>query len=244
MHRFFIPPEWIDGSCVTLRGEVAHRISRVLRLSPGDEIMALDDSGCGYRVKLSSFEKDRIQGHVEAVEHGTGEPATKITLYQGLLKGSKFQWVLQKGTEVGISAFAPVVCARSVASSEDRWTMEKSRRWQKIIDEAAEQSGRSVLPRLADPVTFADACREATGASIIPWEEEPSRGIGTALGDSTPSQINLFIGPEGGFERGEIMTAQGCGIIPVTLGKRILRAETAGLVSATAIFYHLGEMGT
>ena len=245
MHRFFVSHESIEGDQVSLQGEVAHRLSRVLRLSPGDQVLLLDGSGNEYQVRLSAFDKDNVQGRVEAVKRGAGEPATKITLYQGLLKGEKFQWVLQKGTELGISAFVPMNCARSIAHPGERWTTSKLRRWEKIICEAAEQSGRSILPRLYDPVSFGDACcnMAGNGISIIPWEEETSRGLRAVLGGGKPAHVNLFIGPEGGFEETEIAGAVGCGISPVTLGKRILRAETAGLVAAAAIFYHLGDIG-
>lgn len=246
MHRFFVAPESIREDRVVLRGPTVHQIRDVLRMHPGEEIMLLDNSGATYRAELVMVERDIVRGRVIERSQLHSEPATKITLYQGLLKGQKFDWVLQKGTELGITAFVPVFCHRSVVGSAQDIGHTRTERWERIIAEAAEQAGRAVLPRLSPALLFADACRSAAEGrlSVIPWENEHSTGLRQALADhpNLPS-INLLIGPEGGFAEEEIELARAAGIIPVSLGPRILRAETAGLVAGAAILYQAGDLG-
>ena len=171
MHRFFIPPHWIEAKHARLEGEVACQVSRVLRMSPGDEVVLLDNTGREYAVRLTSFSKDMVEGDVLSVVQGRGEPLVSITLYQGTLKGEKFQWVLQKGTELGVATFVPIVCRRSIPRGRDT---SRHARWPRIVTEAAEQSGRCRLPQILEPMPFQDACRrvEGSGISIIPWEQE------------------------------------------------------------------------
>ena len=237
MHRFFVAPGCIKGRHATLQGDVVRQVSRVLRMSPGDEVSLLDNTGKEYRVQLSTFSYEQIEGEVVSVVECEGECETRVTLYQGMLKGEKFQWVLQKGTELGVSAFVPLVCQRAVPRQRDRWNASRYPRWRKIVAEAAEQSERCVLPEVREPIKFQEACEEAKGqgVSIIPWERERAQSLRLLLGDISSHQVNIFIGPEGGFEEGEIAYARSCGIVPVSLGKRILRSETASIVAVAAI---------
>jgi 16S rRNA (uracil1498-N3)-methyltransferase len=246
MHRFFIPPKSIHDNRVLLRGTIVHQIRDVLRMRPGDEIVLLDNSGWAHRTELVTLDRDTVRGRVVEKWKLETEPAARITLYQGLLKGQKFEWVLQKGTEIGIAAFVPVLAARCVIGSLDDVSDTRIERWEKIIVEAAEQAGRASLPHLSAAILFSHACENAVrgGLSLIPWEGEHSRGLREALQQVPKSkEINLLIGPEGGFAEEEIATAQGYGILPVSLGSRILRAETAGLVATAAILYELGDLG-
>jgi 16S rRNA (uracil1498-N3)-methyltransferase len=252
MHRFFIPPDWIDGDRVTLEGSLVHQLSRVLRLQTDDRIIVLDDTGWEQEVVLVHFGPDRVLGHIVDKRLSGGEPRTKISLYQSVLKGQHFELVLQKGTELGIVEFVPVIASRCIMSSLDDVT-RKSERWQRIILEAAEQSGRGRLPRLRAALLFPRACGRAKrlgGLSLIPWEEEHRTSLRQALHSDPenelrgvrPFSINLFIGPEGGFTSEETETARGYDLIPISLGTRILRAETAGLAAVSAILYELGDM--
>ena len=250
MHRFFVPPTWIEGDRARLEGEVAHQVSRVLRMSPGDEVVLLDDSGMEYTLLLTGFNRGSVQGEIVSTKEGRGEPALKITLYQGMLKGEKFQWVLQKGTEMGVSAFAPVLCHRSIAQDYAGWQKARYPRWQRIITEAAEQSGRCRLPSLVAPMTFKDACKEVKGPglSIVPWEQERAVGLRSILDDMGLegvglSHVNIFIGPEGGLEDWEVAHASSCGVVPVSLGQRILRSETAAIATVAAVMYAAGGLG-
>ena len=246
MHRFFVAPDTIRETLVQLRGPIAHQIRDVLRLRPGDEIVLLDNSESAYRVGLVRVERDVVRGRVEEKWKLETEPRARVTLYQAMLKGQKFDWVLQKGTELGIGAFVPVLSARCIVSRADNVSDSRLDRWQRILVEAAEQSARARLPNLSDVMMFKAAWENASrgGLSIIPWEEERSTGLREALQEIPKSkEINVFIGPEGGFTEEEISIAKGFGINSISLGPRILRAETAGIVAAAAIFYELGDLG-
>ena len=246
MHRFFVPPHSIKESRVALRGTIVHQIRDVLRMRPGDEIVLLDNSGFAHRTELVTIDRDAVRGRVIEKWKLETEPQARITLYQGLLKGQKFEWVLQKGTEIGIVTFVPVLAARCVIGTVNDVSAARIERWERIIVEAAEQAGRAALPHLANAMLFAHACERAgrAGLALIPWEGEHSRGLREALQDIAKSkEIGLFIGPEGGFAEEEIATAQDRGVVPVSLGPRILRAETAGLAAAAAILYELGDLG-
>ena len=245
MKRFFAPPESINGEGVLLRGEVVHRITRVLRMSPGDRVVLLDGSGMEYVVILEEFSRDTVTGRVLDTFKDSNEPKVQLTLYQGILKGEKLDWVLQKGTELGVTGFVPLICQRSVPRARAENNSRRMARWSKIVAEAAEQSGRSRMPDLHPPTKFDSACHLVDGESLglIPWEEAKGPSLREALLQRPIAHVHLFIGPEGGFQREEVEYAQGLGIAPVSLGKRILRAETAGLVAATAILYEAGELG-
>ena len=245
MHRFFVPSTWIQGPEARLQGDVAHQIGRVLRMSPGDVVTLLDNSGMEYTVRLTRLGTDLVEGTILSAEEGPGEPAVRVTLYQGILKGQKFDWVLQKGTELGVDIFVPIICQRSIPQKRDGWGRTRYPRWQKVVTEAAEQSGRCRLPTVREPVGFEEACREVgdPALTLIPCEQENATGLREALQGTRPPEVNIFIGPEGGFEEGEVSCARACGAVSVSLGRRILRAETAGIVAVAAVMYEAGELG-
>ncbi|MDH7490335.1 MAG: 16S rRNA (uracil(1498)-N(3))-methyltransferase [Anaerolineae bacterium] len=245
MHRFFVSRGALEGDEVALPAAVAHQLRNVLRMSPGAHIVVLDNSGWEYEVELTEVAPQGARGRIVSRSLSTTEPRTKITLYQSFLKGQRFEFVLQKGTELGIVEFVPVISARCVVSSLEH-AEHKAPRWEKIIREAAEQSRRGRLPELAPALFFREACLRATRAgqlALIPWEGETTTGLRHAL-DRTPRpfSVSLFVGPEGGFEEAEIALARDAGVIPVRLGPRILRAETAGLVAASAILFAYGDL--
>ncbi len=253
MHHFFVPPDWIKGSSVTITGPQAHQMARVLRLRPGDEVIVLDNSGWEIEVRLVAVERQAVTGEVVRRRLSGGEPRTKISLYQGALKSNRFEFVLQKGTELGVVEFVPVIADRCVMSDLEA-VENKRRRWEWIIQEAAEQSRRGRKPVLRPAMLFPQACeraRRAGGLALIPWEEEKQATLRALLRTPPPGHepgwppftIHLFIGPEGGFSREEIALARRYGLVPLTLGRRILRAETAGLIAAAAILYELGDLG-
>ena len=250
MHRFFIPPEWINGRQVTLTEDTAHQVRHVLRMGAGDHLIVLDDSGWEREVELSHVGQNVVMGYVVAERLSAGEPRTRISLYQGVLKAQKFEWVLQKGTELGLVEFIPLVCERSVVGDlED--VDRKLGRWQRIIREAAEQSRRGRQPVLRPAMLFAQACQRAMrsgGLALAPWEEEKEAGLKLALAvedgeGKRPFSLSLFVGPEGGLTSDEIKAARSYHVQTVSLGPRILRAETAGLAAAAAILYELGDLG-
>ncbi len=246
MHRFFVPASWLEKEKVTITGRLVHRLRNVLRLKAGDHIILLDNSGWEHQTEITSVSSQRIEGQVVHKGLATGEPRTKITLYQALLKLTKFEWVLQKGTELGLVGLVPMISERCIIGSLEDISKTKMERWWRILMEAAEQSRRGRLPNLRAAMMFSVACEEAArgGLTLIPWEEEREQSLSSILraAEQPPFSINLFIGPEGGFTSQELAQAQRYGAVPITLGPRILRAETAGLVAATAILYELGDL--
>jgi 16S rRNA (uracil1498-N3)-methyltransferase len=241
-HRFFIPPDWITPPTVTLREDVARQLRTVLRMQPGDVIIVLDNSGREWQVRLTEVGKTAVRGKIVSQHQAQGEPKLHLTLYQGTLKAQKFEWVLQKGTELGVGSFVPLICQRSVVRDSVALT-KKEERWQRIIQEAAEQAGRGRLPQLEPAMPFNQAVRHAYAAPLrlMLWEEAASQGLKAALAEA--KRIVLFVGPEGGFSVEEAAIVQQLGFQVVKLGPRILRAETAGLAATAAIMHELGEWG-
>jgi len=243
MNRFFIPKDWISGDSVQLRDEPAHQICHVLRLKPSDHITVLDNTAWEYEVELETLSANNVYGKVLKKRLSPGEPQLKIALCQALLKADKFELVLQKGTELGVSAFVPFISERCVVKSP---TQSKVRRWQKIVQEAAEQSGRGLLPTLHLVVSFAEVCRLTDRPAILLWEEETDRCLRDILCHSPftgTKSLSIIIGPEGGFPIMEVKYAASKNIAVASLGRRVLRAETAGLATLSAILYAVGELG-
>ncbi len=256
--RFFVEPGAIQGRDLLIEaGELAHQIGTVLRLRPGERVVLLDNSGWQYIAALTSVERARVAGTIERKELAGGEPRTKITLYAALMRPERFEWVLQKGTELGVSAFVPLICERSVIADADALSEHKHERWRKIIREAAEQSRRGKLPRLAPAMLLPQACDQACqrGAAMLLWEGAGVRSLRSVLrapglagapasdhSSAHPFSVALFSGPEGGFSQHEFETAARYGMIAVTLGPRTLRAETAPIAAAAAILYDMGDL--
>jgi 16S rRNA (uracil1498-N3)-methyltransferase len=247
MHRFFVSPEAFASQPVVLTGDQAHQIRRVLRLRLGERVTLLDGQGFAYEAILIALGETDAKLQVVSRWEVTGEPRTHITLFQAVLKGDNFTWALQKGTEVGVSRFVPTICARNVVDDLDA-AEGKRERWARVIQEAAEQCGGGRLPELAPVELLPQALSypPAQGAlRLIAWEGEQATRLRDVLAGCNVThgaRIEVFIGPEGGFAEEEVASARRYGIQPVTLGPRILRAETAGVVAATLILCAAGEM--
>ena len=246
MHRFFVSSESLIKEKVYLPAHVSEQLFRVLRAKNGDEVILLDNSGLERFVRLDSVEKHSCVGTVVKTAKGQGEPTVSVSLYQALIKSERFEYALQKGVEVGVSRFVPFISERTEVESPSK---SRLTRWRRIIREAAEQSGRSILPELEMSGSLNFFLKSVSGAAIIPWEQENVIGIRQVLSEYYKnegpgcSEVSIFIGPVGGFTRDEIHLAEQSGVRPVSLGSRILRAETAGVAAALAIFYEAGEMG-
>jgi 16S rRNA (uracil1498-N3)-methyltransferase len=243
-HRFFVPPACITPPTVHLPSDTARQVRTVLRMRPGNELIVLDNSGAEWQVQLAGVDKTAVWGDIIEKRACQTEPAVEITLFQGTLKAQKFEWVLQKGTELGINRFVPTICRRSVVSDHAALTKKDDRR-QRIIQEAAEQSGRGKLPRLESPMHFEAALRfsQTSALRLMPWETAQDDTLKAALAGARPAAVAIFIGPEGGFTPEEAAQAREAGCRIISLGPRILRAETAGLAAAAAVLYELGEWG-
>ena len=231
--------------------EVAHQARDVLRLTTGDTLHLLDGAGGEYPAEVIALDRKRVVVRLGVRAEGRAEPAVRLVLCQGMLKAAKFEWILQKCTELGVAAFMPLITERAVAAAEEAGE-GKRRRWSRIVAEALEQCGGTRLPEISPPrpLMHALAGLPPGGIALIPWEEAlalPLRAalqqfIARAAAPKHIPEVRLFIGPEGGFSAGEIALAQRAGAIPVTLGPRILRAETAAIVAATLTFDVLGAL--
>ena len=247
-YRFFVAPSaFRDDDVHVVDAALAHQLGKVLRLQPSDRILLLDDTGWEHTVTITSIGRQEFTGRVEERVPSSGEPRLHLTLYVALLKGDRFELVLQKGTELGASRFVPLMTARSLADPAAGAGTAKRERWERIVREAAEQSRRGRLPVLAAPQPFEQACMEASTAArtMLLWEGANAQGLADALavGKSDPRPLALFSGPEGGWTEDEVAVAVGYNMIPVSLGPRILRAETAPIAAAAAIFFGHGDLG-
>ncbi|MDQ3704219.1 MAG: 16S rRNA (uracil(1498)-N(3))-methyltransferase [Chloroflexota bacterium] len=244
MHRFYVPHIRPRDGNIQLTGPTYEQIRRVLRMRPGDHIAVFDGSGREYHLTLAEFGKGEVYGHIVEQYEVATEPQCQVVMYLSLLnKSEKFEWALQKCTELGASQFVPVVAARSVTAAA------RSERWERIIQEAVEQSGRGILPTLAMPVPFQQAVRQAVeqtstpGLVLLP-EVTGERSLSEVLASTTyaAGTIALFIGPEGGFSPEEQEFAREQGVQVVKMGSRILRAETAAVAALTVTMDRLGEL--
>ncbi len=248
MHRFFVAPELLKGAAIQLPEKLAHQVRDVLHLAIGEQLLLLDNSG--DETLCTVVKSGRAGVEVELVERRTGkaESPVRIILCQGLLKSARFEWILEKGTELGVASFAPILCRRSTSGLEDAGP-GKLQRWQRILQEAAEQCGRARIPELRPIRPFIHSLDDIPpGAlALIPWEEERDRSLRNVLGVAASERkeknsqltVVLFIGPEGGLLAEEIMQAQQRGVQPVMLGPRILRAETAAVATVASVMYEL-----
>jgi 16S rRNA (uracil1498-N3)-methyltransferase len=247
MHRFFVAPELVEhlDAIITLPRELAHQLRDVLHLQVGEQVMLLDNSGDEILATVASVNKSAVDVQLLERRAGKSESNVRIILCQGLLKSARFEWILEKGTELGVSVFSPILCHRSMAGLEDAGT-SKMQRWQRIITEAAEQSGRARLPMLLPirPLTHALNDIPPGALALMPWEEERAVTLRDALKPSTSSTVIIFIGPEGGLTIEEVKQAQRHGVQVVSLGSRILRAETAALAAVASVMYELEREDT
>ncbi|HLZ23388.1 MAG TPA: 16S rRNA (uracil(1498)-N(3))-methyltransferase [Ktedonobacterales bacterium] len=250
--RFLLADQALTlGLELTLPDDLAHQARDVLRLAPGDTLRLLDGAGGEYPATITAMDRKRVTVRAGERLAGRADPAVRIVLCQGMLKAAKYEWVVQKGTELGVAAFVPLLCERAVAAAEEA-SESKRRRWAKIAAEALEQSGGTRLPELAAPrpLMHSLAGLPPGAIALIPWEEAAARPLRSALQEAVTNagdpvsiaEVRLFIGPEGGFSPGEIALAVHAGAIPVTLGPRILRAETAAIVAVTLALDALGAL--
>ena len=245
MNRFFVSRSDIRGEQVVLGGRQAHQIRNVLRMKPDERIIVLDNTGFEYEVVLTDVGKGKVVGRIDSRHADAGEPQVRLTLYQSLLPRDKFELVLQKCTEIGISQFVPVITQRSIVRDADTVTSKKLTRWRRIITEAAEQSHRGRIPDLSLPVQFEEALSQlnAFDCCLIASPQEQQMSLQKALSGAKQELQNvaLLIGPEGGFTEQEVSLAVNAGARPVSLGPRILRTETAAIVAAALVLSELEQ---
>lgn len=232
MQRFFLSPSCFSEQGVRIDSpEVLHQMQKVLRFRAGDQFIALDGEGHEYLCTLVELSGKSAIGSIQKKYQNQAEPTCSIRLYQALPKKmALFEWVLEKGTEIGVSEFVPLITART-----ERQVLPKLERLEKILQESAEQSERGKIPKLLPPQSLGDGLKDAQGLRLLLHSRETPEARPLRTNGSHESAYSLFIGPEGGFSEEEVAMAKEAGAQIVHLGPRILRTETAGIVAAALL---------
>lgn len=245
MQRYWVPRERFAGDRAVLLDEDAHHALRVMRLKAGDGVIVCDGEGSVWRAEIAcASPREVVVRLVEPLAEDRELPV-EVALAQSLPKGDKMDLILQKGTELGVGRFVPLVSARTVVKLDEKKAAQRQARWARIVKEAFEQSRRTLLPRV-EPVRRWDEVLRLAGdydAALLAYEGEGTVPLGTVLSLVRPGQrVLALIGPEGGFAPEEVQAARAAGFVPVSLGKRVLRTETAGLFLMAAIAYRFELM--
>ena len=243
MHRFYIEEQMINNGQIYISGEEYHHLARVLRASAGDEIVVFDDTGMQYFCRINEIGSRSAVLDINDIKKKENDSGIDITLYQAVPKSDKMELVIQKSVELGVSKICPVRTKRVIADIDTAKAVKRIERWNRISKEASKQSQRTKLVQVTDILDFKDAVDEGIRSTycIFPYEkEEKNRMIAQDI--KANSSFSVFIGPEGGFDEDEVLYASQMGIVPVTLGKRILRTETAPLTVLSILLYIKGEI--
>ena len=245
MYRFFVEKEQIGEKTIHITGSDVNHIRNVLRMKPGDEILISDGETKEYHCEITALDAEYVEALIMFVKEEGLELPSKVYLFQGLPKSDKMEWIIQKAVELGVREVIPVATKRCVVKLDEKKAASKTARWQGIAEAAAKQSKRGIVPTVSNVMGFREAIQKASDMDVrlIPYElaegMERTREIFEAL---QPGQdVAIFIGPEGGFEESEIQYARENGVEPITLGKRILRTETAGMTVLAWLGYILED---
>lgn len=244
MYQFFVEPAQIHDNTVIIEGRDVNHIKNVLRMKPGEEIAVSNgQDGKEYRCGIVSLEEEQIICELRFVKEEGLELSSRVHLFQGLPKADKMELIIQKAVELGVYEIVPVETGRCVVKLDAKKAKQKTERWQGIAEAAAKQSKRQIIPVVSEPVRLKEALKQAADMEVkmIPYELAEGMAQTKEIISSLPenADIAVFIGPEGGFEEAEIQAAREVGVVPITLGKRILRTETAGLTVMAWIMYQL-----
>ena len=245
MHRFFAEPGQIGEKEIVITGADVNHIRNVLRMRADEEVLIADGQGAEYRCKLTDLGENEVRAQILWKLDGNAELASAITLFQGLPKSDKMDLIVQKCVELGVDRIVPVSTKRAVVKLDAKKEETRLKRWNTISESAAKQSGRGVIPEVSGVMSFGKALEEAKKLDVllIPYERaEHMAETRRVMGEIRPGQsVGIFIGPEGGFEESEVEEAVAAGAKAITLGKRILRTETAGLAVMAMLGYLLEE---
>lgn len=256
MQHFFVEPGRIFDKTISIIGDDVNHIKNVLRMKIGEEISVsngIDDND--YRCVIERIEDDEVICKLIFIKEDGIELPARVTLFQGLPKSDKMELIIQKAVELGVHEIVPVATKRAVVKLDDKKAKSKIARWQGISEAAAKQSKRAIVPEVCDVMTFGEAINYASRfeSAVIPYEmaegmlatkEWINSVIASVTNNSADEKIRvgIFIGPEGGFDEAEIEKAESSGVRPISLGKRILRTETAGMTTLSILMYHLEIM--
>lgn len=243
MSKFFVEKNQITDTSIEIIGADVNHIVKVLRAKVGDELLICDGEGQNYDAVIESASKDSVLCNIIRSYPCETEPDVKVTLYQGLPKQGKMEWIIEKCTEIGVHTIVPVQMSRSVVKLTKEQAQKKLERWQKTAEGAAKQCGRGQIPNIQMPISIADLSKAVLpDFLLLPYEDEQVNDVKTALMNSKTTSAGIFIGPEGGFAPVEVEQLKALGAKTVTLGPRILRTETAGLVAISLLLYEWDEM--
>ena len=243
MQRFFVTPDQVGEDKIRIQGSDVNHMKNVLRMRPGEEVMVSDGNNRQYRCRVEDYpEGEAVLAILKAGLVDTELPS-RIYLFQGLPKQEKMELIVQKAVELGVCQVIPVQTRRCVVKLDAKKAAKKVQRWQQIAESAAKQAGRGYIPAVSEVMTFQEALAfsEALDIRLIPYElADGMEGTRKILDGIRPGQsVGIFIGPEGGFEKEEVSRAVEAGAMPITLGKRILRTETAGIAVLSILMYRL-----
>ena len=245
MHHFFVNPEQVEDGLIRITGSDVNHIKNVLRIRQGEEMLVSDGTGRDYLCQAEEIAGQEVAVRILETEEEGRELPSRIWLFQGLPKSDKMEFIIQKAVELGAAGIVPVSTRNTVVKLDQKKEEAKVKRWQAIAESAAKQSKRSLVPRVSGIMTLKEAFDyvESQGFSVrlIPYEHEAGMdGTKTELDAAGPGQdIAVFIGPEGGFDEREIELALSKGVRPISLGRRILRTETAGLALLSVLMMRL-----
>lgn len=245
MQRYFVTPEQIVDNTVRIQGSDVHHMYNVMRYRVGDEVICCDGKGMDHRVKISMIRNQEIELQIQESVISQGEPQVQITLAQSLPKGDKWDWILQKSTELGAYRFLPFTSLYTIVKIASHKSTKKQERWQRIVKEAAEQSHRGHVPIVENLSTWSEILQAIQTAplALIAYEKGGQTLSNVLANHKEGASILVLIGPEGGFAEEEVADAVAAGAIPITLGKRIMRTETASLATLSCILYAKNELG-
>lgn len=245
MYRFFIKEEQIQDGYAIIFGDDVNHIKNVLRMKTGEHVYLSCGKDLEYECSLEEFSSEEIRAKIVDVHGMETELATQIVLYQGLPKGDKMEFIIQKAVELGVSKIVPVRMKRCVVKLDDKKAKKKTQRWNTIALSAAKQAKRGIVPEVADVKDYKEALREAENLDmlLVPYEEAKGISYSRELLEQAKQKksIGIMIGPEGGFDADEITKARDAGGKTLTLGKRILRTETAGMTMLSILMFTLED---
>lgn len=245
MHHFFVSPEQIGENSILIKGNDVNHIKNVLRMKPGEKILISDGAGCDYNCEVESLSDDSVTAKITDIQKEAKELPAKLVLFQALPKNDKMELIIQKAVELGAYEIVPVNTSRCVVKLDSKKEQSKLKRWNSIAESAAKQSKRSIIPQVRPVLSFDKAIAEAKDMEfgIIPYENFEDMTETKQILAKMPhcGRIGIFIGPEGGFSEKEVELALESGIRPVSLGKRILRTETAGLAILSVLMFSLED---